>query len=102
MDDLTWLTRWYAGQCDGGWEHQNGIKLDTLDNPGWTLAVSLEGTDLEDRTFAPQQSGMDSSEATSWWSCLVEHRQFKAVCGPHDLPAIIAIFRKWADPEQRL
>lgn len=101
MDDLAWLTRWYASQCDGGWEHQNGVKLDTLDNPGWLLTISLEGTDLEGQSFEPHQSGTeaqayDPDEVASWWSCRVEKNEFKAACGAHDLPTIISIFRGWA------
>jgi hypothetical protein len=60
MDDLIWLTRWYASQCNGRWEHQNGIELDTLDNPGWMLRVNLEETDLETRRFKPQRNGTES------------------------------------------
>jgi hypothetical protein len=32
---LTWLQAWYAEQCDGDWEHQFGVSVETLDNPGW-------------------------------------------------------------------
>ena len=104
MDDLAWLTRWYASQCNGGWEHQNGVKLETLDNPGWILTINLEGTDLENRPFEPQRNGTESeaydpTSVVSWWICRVEKekKEFIAACGPHDLLAIISIFRDWAD-----
>lgn len=102
MDDLTWLTRWYASQCNGSWEHQNGVKLDTLDNPGWILTINLEETDLENRPFELQRNGTepeayDPTNVASWWICRVENKEFIATCGPHDLPAIISIFRDWAD-----
>ncbi|GHB54781.1 hypothetical protein GCM10010331_48120 [Streptomyces xanthochromogenes] len=29
------LQSWYSAQCNGDWEHEWGIKIDTLDNPGW-------------------------------------------------------------------
>jgi hypothetical protein len=29
-----WLQQWYADHADGEWEHQNGITIATLDNPG--------------------------------------------------------------------
>jgi Immunity protein 53 len=104
MDDLTWLTRWYANQCNGGWEHQNGVKIDTLDNPGWILTISLEDTDLENRPFEPQRSGAESeaydpTKVASWWTCRVdkEKKQFVGACGAHDLGAVVSIFRDWAD-----
>ena len=46
-DNLLWLMNWYAQQCDGDWEHENGIKIGTLDNPGWYIKIMLGGTELE-------------------------------------------------------
>jgi ribosomal protein L37E len=38
MDDLlSKLSDWYAAQCDGDWEHEFGIHIGTLDNPGWSV-----------------------------------------------------------------
>lgn len=31
-----WLQKWYKSQCDGDWEHEYGIKIETVDNPGWS------------------------------------------------------------------
>jgi hypothetical protein len=102
MDDVQRLTRWYAKQCNGEWEHQNGVKIDTLDNPGWMLKINLEETELENRPFAGQQSGEASEEydpdhVASWWLCRVENKQFVAYCGAHDLHAVISVFREWAE-----
>jgi hypothetical protein len=41
-----WLQGWYAAHCNGDWEHQNGIEIGTLDNPGGTFQVDLQDTDL--------------------------------------------------------
>ena len=43
MDELQLLQEWYVAQCDGDWEHSYGVKIDTLDNPGWSLKVDLVG-----------------------------------------------------------
>ena len=52
MDDpLKALMEWYAAQCDGSWEHDYGIKIDTLDNPGWYLEIDLTDTPLQDVPF---------------------------------------------------
>lgn len=96
MDNLTWLTEWYAAQCDGDWEHQNGVRLDTLDNPGWALTINLEGTPLEDRPYSPREHNLMSD--VSWWTCSVKEKSFEGRCGPRDLQAILAVFRKWAEP----
>lgn len=41
MELLRFLQDWYLSQCDGDWEHQLGIDIGTIDNPGWTVKVSL-------------------------------------------------------------
>lgn len=36
-----WLQKWVAAQADGDWEHEMGLTLTVLDNPGWDLNVDL-------------------------------------------------------------
>jgi hypothetical protein len=31
-DTLAWLQEWYRSQCDGEWEHEKGIRIDS-----WTI-----------------------------------------------------------------
>ena len=50
-DVLTWIEGWYTAQTDGDWEHQFGLRIDTLDNPGWSVAIDVTETDLADRRF---------------------------------------------------
>lgn len=50
-DPLTWLQAWYATQCDGEWEHEHGVSIETLDNPGWFLKLDLRETSLDGLTF---------------------------------------------------
>ncbi|MHC3815880.1 Imm53 family immunity protein [Streptomyces sp. DT9] len=54
---LDWLQNWYAQQCDGDWEHEWGVKIATLDNPGWTIEIDLKETDLEEREYTLQEVG---------------------------------------------
>ena len=39
MDERTVLTFGniigFANECDGDWEHENQVKIETVDNPGW-------------------------------------------------------------------
>jgi hypothetical protein len=48
---LSRLSLWYVGQCNGDWEHDSGVKIDTLDNPGWRITISLNSTVLENESF---------------------------------------------------
>ena len=93
-DELHWLMEWYAGQCDGDWEHSFGIRLDTLDNPGWTLTIDLDGTGLEAKPFDAVEDDLTSD--VSWWVCKVENAKFIGHCGPRDLAAVLKVFRDWA------
>jgi len=47
MDLLTWLEEWYRCKCDGAWEHSHGVRLDTIDNPGWRVEVDI-GPEIPD------------------------------------------------------
>lgn len=94
LDELDWLMSWYAAQCDGSWEHGSGVKIETLDNPGWYLRIDLADTPLMDREFIPIAHDLESE--VSWWSCKVENGQFVAACGARDLKSVVAVFRDWA------
>ena len=47
-DILSWLSNWFASECNGDWEHENQIKIQTLDNPGWDIEIDLRDTSLEE------------------------------------------------------
>jgi hypothetical protein len=39
MDNFNKSQHWYLEQCNDLWEHSYGVKIDTLDNPGWLLVI---------------------------------------------------------------
>ncbi|TXS54207.1 immunity 53 family protein [Streptomyces sp. t39] len=90
---LAWLQDWYAKQCDGDWEHEWGVKIATLDNPGWTLTVDLEETDLEGRDY-PRRDLTRSPQ--DWVRAWTAENTFRATCGPGNLTEVLALFRTWA------
>jgi hypothetical protein len=102
-DNLNWLSQWYLAQCDSDWEHSYGVKIDTLDNPGWSLKIELMDTALDGRPFERVAHGEPSDDLEewqrtgSWWLAAVKGNVFEAHCGPLDLPKIIGLFRQWAD-----
>lgn len=87
------LQEWYLAQCDGNWEHQYGVVVDTLENPGWRLRVDLTGTELESKSFVPIK---DTDPKAAWIHRWVEERVFEARCGPRMLTAAIRPFLTWA------
>jgi hypothetical protein len=93
MSVLTELQVWYEAQCDGDWEHQFGIIIETLDNPGWSVTIDLVDTELEGKVF---QEVMDLGPERDWIHCRVEGAQFRGAGGPHMLTHILQIFVDWA------
>ena len=51
MDVLSMVNEWFKSQCNGDWEHDYGITIQTLDNPGWSVDIYLYETELEDKPF---------------------------------------------------
>ena len=95
-DSLNWLMHWYLSQCDGDWEHSYGVKLDNLDNPGWTIKIDLRDTDLEHRPFARIERGEPADDLEewkrtgSWWVADVKGKEVCSVTGSTSLDNIEA------------
>jgi len=92
------LQRWYHSQCNGDWEHAWSVKIETPDNPGWSIKVNLAGTAREDREFAPISRGLDVPEPNAdWFTCRVEDQTFSGAGGPEYLAEVLAVFLSWAE-----
>ncbi len=91
-DVWTWLQAWYVGECDGDWEHQYGIKIETLDNPGWSVTIDLVHTRLEDVDFVAQRVHRSEDD---WYSMQVDSNVFRAAGGPLNLGELLHAFRVW-------
>lgn len=89
-----WVQTWYQSQCDGDWEHEYGIKIDTVDNPGWYVVINLMGTECEGHHFSPAESEIDD---TDWYFCLTRSNNFEASCSPCNLSKVLKIFREWVE-----
>jgi hypothetical protein len=90
---LAELQQWYRDQCDGDWEHDNGITITTLDNPGWQVEINLDATGLVGGTF--DRVEVDRSD-DSWICAWVEGGRWRAACGPLDLKETLHLFLAWA------
>jgi len=86
------------------WEHSFGITIETIDNPGWSVTICLEGTELEPVPFEPVKT--EASE-TDWVQCRVaerekgeNYRRFKGHGGASNLSHIIGVFRTWVETKR--
>jgi hypothetical protein len=92
MDVYVELQKWYENQCDGDWEHQYGIEIGTLDNPGWSVSIDLTDTDLEEKEF---QKISNTESERDWILCRIEEGKFEGDGGPQMLEEIIKVFLDW-------
>jgi hypothetical protein len=92
--DLEWLQCWYSGQCNGDWEHQYGVEISNIDNPGWAVKIDLTDTALEGRHF--ERVEIENSD-DDWLRCWVDDNRFEGAGGARNLGAIVRVFRSWVE-----
>ncbi|WP_442914257.1 Imm53 family immunity protein [Kribbella sp. NBC_01245] len=90
---LLFLIDWFAAHCDGDWEHDLGIRIAPLDNPGWSLDVSTADTELKGRVIDWVRIDDDENGWLHWRSTGIA---FEARCGPVDLQRALDAFRSFA------
>jgi hypothetical protein len=93
-DELAALQSWYGRQCDGDWDHLDGIEINTLDNPGWRVIIDLRDTELDGEAFADVEENYDHD--TDWLRCWVADGKFQSAGGPLKLARMLRIFLDWA------
>jgi hypothetical protein len=97
-DNLLWLQKWYYSYCNGDWEHENIINIVTIDNPGWSLTINLENTDLQDKKF--NKLNLERN-VDNWLFCQIKNNKFEGRCGPVNLSEVIQIFRNWVEDNEK-
>ncbi|MEQ8767887.1 MAG: immunity 53 family protein [Planctomycetota bacterium] len=97
MSTLDDLQAWYRRQCDGEWEHQQGVTIDTLDNPGWSVSIDLKGTPHETEPFEAVSVRRSDED---WLDLRVEQGVFRGFGGPGNLEEILASFLSWASRQK--
>ncbi|MFB8377827.1 immunity 53 family protein [Paenibacillus taichungensis] len=93
MNTLKWLQNWYYENCNGDWEHSYGVKIDTVDNPGWSVEIDLTDTYLEDMFFDSVEEERNDKD---WFYCIVWDGVFHGAGGAMNLEEILVYFKNWA------
>ncbi len=88
------LSDWYLAQCDGLWEHGQGLSITTIDNPGFALKINLKGTPLEDAVFDRIEVEYETEE--HWYTCWKEDGTFNAAGAPSRVDDMIECFLDWS------
>lgn len=94
MDILQWIQEWYNRFCWDEERHYYGIKIETLDNPGWSVKIEICDTPLENKAFRENcqdngDSDLDLLQSRGWF--------FKGAGDPNKLIPILEVFRDWAE-----
>jgi hypothetical protein len=84
--------KWYVAQCDGLWEHAWGIKIETLDNPGWMVQINLNETRKDGATLETVTINRSDRDWVLYW---VAENQYRIACGPENLSEAIGMFIQW-------
>ena len=98
IDAVQFLEAWFQAQCDGDWEHDSAVQIETLDNPGWKLVVNLVGTEHEGRVI--DRRSVDRSD-TDWIHVWADGSRFHTAAGPRNLSEALAAFREFIDTKPR-
>lgn len=88
---LSWLESWYIENIDGDWEHNYGVKIDTIDNPGWSVLIDLNETKYQNYTLDKVEVENSSND---WYSYKVDSGKFIAFGSPNKLNFILETFKK--------
>ena len=94
MSTIKWLEEWYKSQSVNDWQHFYGVKIETLDNPGWVVTIDLADTALADKTFEEYEV---TNSDDDWIHCRVNGEIFEGCGDSSKLEEIIIIFKNWAE-----
>ena len=100
MTTLLRLQEWYTRQCNALWEHQQGIKIESCDNPGWWVHIALKGTPLESVPFERIAENVDDAgvqQGTRWLDCKITDGVWEGAGDETKLERILEVFLSWAE-----
>jgi len=95
---LEWLQAWYHQQCDGDWEHGFGIHITTLDNPGWSVSININETELEGLEI---EYKLEERLESDWYGIAAKKGKFDACGDPSKLELLLETFRQIVESKQQ-
>ncbi len=86
---LACVQNWYAAQCNGDWEHNYGVKIETTDNPGWYVEIDLTDT-VWDAVMIP--FARDETSESEWIQFEVRDGRFRGSGSVANLDQVLLEF----------
>ena len=90
---LKWLQKWQASQCDGDWEHECGVRINTIDNPGWDINIDIEKVELKKEI----KVRLFKNSEDDWFLYKIENSYFYAAGDPAKLEFLIQMFKNFIE-----
>lgn len=88
------LQAWYRNNCGGDWEHSYGVKIETLDNPGWSVKIDLSETRYKDLKHDKLNKDYGDHD---WMQCSISDKVFVGCGSCNKLNMILQTFFEWVD-----
>lgn len=95
---IKWIEGWYAAQCDGDWEHEYGVKIYTLDNPGWGVDIDLSGTESETLHIEYQ---LFEDDDIHWYGFSVKDAIYRGAGDPGKLERLLHVFKALVESNKK-
>ena len=89
LDILSRLEAWFKAECDGEWEHNYGINIETSDNPGWIIKIDLSETSLFGLGSAEKRCDVSEKD---WINVKISELIFEGSCSAGKLLELIDEF----------
>lgn len=100
MNEIEEIQEWFRRHCNGEWEHSQGIRVESCDNPGWWVHIALKGTPLAGKAFTRISKGVSDDKMETeeeWLHCEVKDHVFDAAGDSSQLKVILRTFLDWAN-----
>ncbi|WP_343691963.1 immunity 53 family protein [Chitinophaga sp.] len=88
---LSWISQWMNSNCNGSWEHMYGVKIGTLDNPGWYVTIDLTDTELE--SLEMETDVIENSE-NDWYYYKVKDKKYFGAGDLNKLEFLLYAFKE--------
>jgi hypothetical protein len=101
VDELEWLQGWFTSRCDGEWEHERGVAIESCDNPGWWVRIDIDkepirssGDEVLVTLGDPPSDKNGNIGSNRWMLCEVRGGKFQGAGDSTQLSSIIRCFRE--------
>jgi len=93
---LKWLCNWYQLKCNDDWEHNYGVMIETIDNPGWNITIDI---DVSKNEIQPISWTFVEISADDWYGYKLFDGKFEASGDPSKLEFLFLLFKKIIEKE---